>query len=84
MLAKVKLGCTAFKLLHTHLLLVTKGMLAVLGEGDSTKVLGTDPSHLELIFSKFIDVIEKPVASLERVIKHEIYLLPDSVPPTKR
>ena len=61
-----------------------KGLLAVLGGGDSTKVPGTDPSHWELIYSEFSDVFEKPGTPPERAIKHEIDLLPDSVPPAKR
>ena len=85
MLAKVKSGCLAwFGLLHPHSLLVTKGMLTVLGGGDSPKVLGTDPSHWELICHKFVDVFKKPSTPPERAIKHDIDLLPDSAPPAKR
>ena len=85
MLAEVKHGCPAwFGLLHPHSLLDTKGVLAELGGGDSTKVPGTDPSHWELICSEFSDVFEKPGTPPERAIKHEIDLLPDSVPPAKR
>ena len=49
-----------FGLLHPHSLLETKGVLAVLGGGDSIKVLGTNPSHWELIYSDFSDVFDKP------------------------
>ena len=59
------------------------GLLTAL-EGDSTKVPGTDPLRLELIYSKFSDVFEKPGTSPERIIKHKIDLLPDSVLPAKR
>ena len=49
-LAEVKRGCPIwFGLLHPYLLLDTKKMLAVLGERDSTKVPGTDPSCWQLI-----------------------------------
>ena len=59
-LAEVKCGCPAwFSLLHTHSLLGTKGVLAVLGGGDNTKVPGTNSSYWELICSKFSDVFEK-------------------------
>ena len=59
-------------------------MLLALGEGYSTKLLGTDPSHWDLICSEFSDVFEKPRTSPERAIKHEINLLPNSVLPAKR
>ena len=43
-LTGVKGGCPAwFSLLHPYSLLHNKGVLAVLGEGDSTKVPGIDP-----------------------------------------
>ena len=61
MLAEVKRGCPAScGLLHPHLLLDNKGVLATLGEGDSMKVPGTDLSLWELIFSEFSNVFEKP------------------------
>ena len=42
-LAKVKYGCPVwFSLLHPNSLLATKGVLAILGRGDNTKVLVTD------------------------------------------
>ena len=45
-LAEVKYDCLAwFGLLHSHLLLDTKGVLAMFGGANSTKVLNTDPSH---------------------------------------
>ena len=51
-LAEVKHGCPAwFSLLHPHSSLDTKGVLAVFGKGDSTKVPSTDPLHWELICS---------------------------------
>ena len=46
---------------------------------DSTKVLGIDPLHWELICSEFSDVFEKPGTPSERAIKHKINLLPDSI-----
>ena len=53
-LAEVKHGHPAWSgLLHPLSLLNTKGVLASLGGGDSTKVLGTDCSHWELICSEF-------------------------------
>ena len=81
LLAKVTFNCPAwFGLLHPHSLLDTKGVLAVLGGGDSTKLPGTDPLYWELICSKFTDVFEKPGTTPEKAIKHEIDLLPDFVP----
>ena len=59
-------------------------MLAALGGGDHTKVLGTDPLHWELICTEFSDAFEKPSTPPERAIKHEIDLLPDSIPHAKR
>ena len=56
----------------------------MLGGGDSIKVPGTNPSHWELICSKFSDVFEKSGTPPERAIKYEIDLLPDSVPPAKK
>ena len=57
MLAEVKHGCPAwFSLLCPYLLLDTKGVLAELGEGDSTKVLHIDLSHCEVICSELSDV----------------------------
>ena len=85
MLAKVKCGCPAwFGLLHPHLLLDTKGVLAVLGGEDSTKVPGTEPICWELICSEFSDFFEKPGNLPKRAIKHKINFLPESVPPAKR
>ena len=85
MWADVNYGCPAwFSLLHPHSLLDTKGVLAVLGGGDSTKVLGTNPLHWELIHSEFSDIFEKQSNSLERTTKHNIDLLPNSVLPAKR
>ena len=84
-LAEMKHSCPAwFVLLRSHSLLDTKGVLAVLEGGDSTKVLGTDPSYWELIYSEFSDVLEKLDTPPEKAIKHRIDLLPISVPPTKR
>ena len=46
MLAEAKRGCPEyFGLLHPHLLLDNKGLLAALGKVDNTKAPGTDPSH---------------------------------------
>ena len=73
-----------FGLLHPHSLLDTKGVVAVLGGGDSTKVPDTDLSYWELMYSSFSDVFEKPGTPPERAIKHEIDLLPKSVPPAKK
>ena len=65
MLAEVKHGYPAwFGLLHPHSLLDTE-VLAVLGVGDSTKVLDTDLSCWELICSKFSDIFEKLVTPPE-------------------
>ena len=55
-----------------------------MGEGDNTKVPGTEPSHWELICSEFSDIFEKPGTPPERAIKHEIDLLPDTVLPAMR
>ena len=55
-------------------------VLAALGVGDSTKVLGTDFSCWEFIFSELSDTFKKPGTPTERTIKHKI----DSVPPAKR
>ena len=55
-----------------------------MGVWDNTKVLGTDPSHWEPIYSEFSDAYKKPGFPPERTIKHEIDLLPDSVPPARR
>ena len=60
------------------------GVLAAFGGGGSTKVPGTEPSHWEQICSKFSDIFESPSTPPERVIKHEIDLLLDSVLPAKR
>ena len=50
MLAEVKRSYfVLFHFLHPYLLVEIKGVLAVLGEGDSIKVPGTDPSLWELI-----------------------------------
>ena len=71
-LAEVKRGClTFFGLLHPHSLLDTKGVLAVLEGGDSTKVPSSDPSHWDLICSEFSDVFEKPGTHPWRAIKYE-------------
>ena len=59
-------------------------MLAALGVGYITKVPGTDVSHWELIFSECNNFFEKPATPPENAIKHEVELLPDSVPPAKR
>ena len=83
-LAKAKHGCHAwFGLLHPRSLMDTKGVLAELGGGDSTKVPGTDPSHWELIFSELTDVFEKLATLPEKAIKLKIDLLPDFAPPTE-
>ena len=59
-LAEVKCSCLAsFGLLYPHLLLDTKGVLATLGEGDSTKVQGTDLLYCKQIYSEFRDVFEQ-------------------------
>ena len=85
MLAEVKRGCPAwFSLLHPHLLLDTKGVLAALNGEDNTKIPGTDLSHCGLICSELSDVFEKPGTLPERAIKHETDLLPGFVQPTKR
>ena len=47
-------------LVAPHLLLDTKGVLAALVGGDSTKVLGTDPLYCDLICSEFSGVFERP------------------------
>ena len=67
-----------FGLLHPHSLLDTKGVVVALGAGDSTKVLHTDPSCWELIYSVLSEIFEKLGTSLEIAIKHVIELLPDS------
>ena len=73
MLAKVKNGCTAwFGCLYPHSFLDTKGVLAMLGGVDSTKISSTDPSHWELICSDFSDGFKNPSTSPEIAIKHEI------------
>ena len=78
LLAEVKCGFFAyFVLLHPNLLLETKGVLAALERGDSTKVPGTDTSYWELIYSEFKDIFEKLGTPPERAIKHEIDLLPN-------
>ena len=59
----------------------TKGLLAALGRGDSSKVPSADPLHRELIYSEFSNVFEKCVTPPERAIKHKIDLFLDSVPP---
>ena len=56
-------------------------MLAVFGEGHSTRVPATDPSHCELIYSEFSSAFEQPGTPLKKNIKDEIDLLPYSVPP---
>ena len=85
MLAEVKHGCPAwFGLLYPQSLLDTKGVLTVLGGGDSTKVPSTDPSHWELICSVFSDIFENPGIPPKRAFKHKIDLLPDSVLPAER
>ena len=61
-------------------MLDTKGVLAELGEGDSTKVPGNDLLFWELIFSEFKSVFEKTGTPPDRAIKHEIDLLPNSAP----
>ena len=84
-LAKVKRGCPAWlSLLHPHSLLDTKGLLAALGGGDSTKIQGTNPSCWEIVCSEFSDILENPGTLPERSIKHEIDLLPDSIPDAKK
>ena len=72
-LAEVEYGCPAwFGLLHPHLLLDTKGLLAAMGGGGSTKIPGTDPSHWDIHFicCEFSDVFEKLDTPPERAIKH--------------
>ena len=84
-LAEVKCGCPAwFGLLYPNSLPDFKGVLAALGEGDNTKILGTDPLQWEQICSDFGDTFEQPSTLPERTIKHEIGLLPDSVQLTNR
>ena len=57
-MAEVKRGCAScFSLLHPRSLLDTKGVLAMLGGGDSTKVPGTDPSYCKLICGEFSDTL---------------------------
>ena len=73
-----------FSLCHPHSLLETKGVLAALGGGDNTKVPGAELLYLELICGEFSDVFEKPGIPPDRAIKHEIDLLPDSIPPAKK
>ena len=70
-----------FSLLNPHLLLDTKGLLAALGAKDSTKVLGTDPSHWELNCSEFSGIFELPDTPPTRAIKIDIDLLLDCVAP---
>ena len=85
MLTEVKCGCPAwFGLLQLHLLLGTKGVLAALGGGNSTKVPGTDISRLELICSEFSDAFEKPGTPPERAIKDKTTVLLGSVLHAKR
>ena len=85
MLAEVKRGCLAwFGLLHPHLLLKTKRVLAVLGERDSTKVLGIDPLCWELICNGFNNILEKPGTIPERATKYKFDLMHNSVLHAKR
>ena len=61
-----------------------QGVLAALGEGDSTKVLGTDLSHWELTYAVGLVMFFRSQAlPLREPCKNEIDLLPDSVPPAK-
>ena len=55
-----------------------------MGEGDSTKVPGSDPSNWETIYSKFSSVFEKTGTPPPRIIEYKIHLVLDSVPPAKR
>ena len=61
-----------------------QGSIGWFGGENSTKVLGTNPSHWKLICSEFSDAFEEPGTPHERVIKHEIDLLADSIPRDKR
>ena len=45
-----------FDLLQPHLLMDIKGVLAMLGEGDNTKVPDADPLHWKLLCSNYSDV----------------------------
>ena len=65
MLAEVKRGCPAWLgLLHPHSLLDTNGVLALLGGGDSNKVLGIDPSRWKLVCREFSDVLRNQILPL--------------------
>ena len=56
-LAQVKCSCPALLgLLHPQSLLDTKGVLAALWGGDSTKVPGADTLRWELIISELSDI----------------------------
>ena len=84
-MAEVEHGCPAWlRLLHLHSLLDSKGVLAVLWEGDSNKVPGTDSSYCDQIYSEFSDIFEQPGTPPERAIRHKIDLLLDSILPAKR
>ena len=71
------------------MLLDTKRVLSSVGgrgQYQGTRYFGTLIPHIggKLICSEFNNVFEKPCISPEKAIKHEIDLLPDSVPPAKR
>ena len=84
-LPEVKHSCPAWlSLLHPHSLLDTKGAIAVLGGGDSTKVQSIDLSHWKHICSEFYDIFGTTGTPPDRAIKHKIDLLPNYVPLAKR
>ena len=62
---EVKHDClTCFGLLHPHLLLETKGIIAALRGREGTKVLNTSPSHWELMYSELSDFFSLQVSLL--------------------
>ena len=84
-ISEVKRGYPArFGLKHSHSLLDIKGVSTALEEGVSTKVPGTELSHWELICDEFSDAFKPAGTPPKRAIKHDIVLLPDFVPLTKR
>ena len=85
MLANVKCSCPPwFGLLHPHLLLDTKELLAELGGRDSTKVLSTYLLRWELPCSKFYNTFEPQGTPLKIVLKYKIDLLLESTLAAKR
>ena len=57
-----------FGFLDPYLLLDTKGVLAALGGGESTKVPVKEPLHWELICSECSDAFESPGTPPENTI----------------